>query len=429
MHKLVIFCVMRNFVYLLFVLSLFVFTSCDREDAPIQDSVLELVSDATQQVGSKGGVYAVRYSVTSPIDGAQVDVSTDNSQMISSAEEASDGVVKVVVESNPSEAERQANVTIRYGGDSVSVLFVQAPKESSDVVANQLIGNYYGERLSPGLGHYWIIMSDNGIVDGELAAGAKFFRIDLIAPIADDLESIRVPDGHYRYDGANSLEAYTIPNLGNSDFSYIDDDGVAWAEPFIDAALDVEGSKFTLWAATEEGSYYVTFDGDYSIKANIIADQISTLEEDLEIDLTGCSGTLSNYGDYWLCGYNNWGIEFIHNRGLTNGTYLVLDFLSESTTSCVGTYRYSGFSVDDDSKPNFAPGFYIPGMRVSDDGVHMMGSLVQLYENGKGVGQAPLYGGEFTISQNDDGTYHIVIDATDDAEPAHRITLDWTGHL
>lgn len=420
---------MRNFVYLFFVLTLFVFTSCDKADAPVQDSVLELVSDATQQVGSKGGVFAVRYSVTSPIDGVQVEVSTDNTAMISSAEQASDGVVRVTVEPNPSEAERQANVTISCGGDSVSVLFVQAPRESVDMVANQLIGNYYGERLSPGLGHYWIIMSDNGIVDGELVKGAKFFRIDLIAPIADDLESIRVPDGHYRYDGENTLEAYTIPNLGNSDYSYVDDEGVAWAEPLIDATLDVEGSKFTLWATTKERSYNVTFEGDYSIAANIITDKISTLEEDLEIDLTGCSGTLSNHGDYWMCGYNNWSIEFVHNQGLKNGTYLMLDFLSESTTSCVGTYHYSGFSSEDSSKPNFAPGFYIPGMRVSDDGVHMMGSLVQLYENGKGVGQAPLYGGEFTITQNADGTYHLVIDATDDAEPAHKITLDWTGRL
>ena len=59
----------------------------------------------------------------------------------------------------------------------------------------------------------------------------------------------------------------------------------------------------------------------------------------------------------------------------------------------------------------------------------MMGSLVQINRDGKGIAQAPLYGGEFTISQNEDGTYHIVIDAVDDSEPAHRITLDWTGRL
>lgn len=422
---------MKSIIVCFVALFAIISSSCEGEDKPVVESPsgLELVSSPTETVGNQGGVFAVRYVISSPSDDAQVAVSSDNTEMISSVEIISEDTVKVVVAPNKTDAERQGTVTIEYKDESVSVLFVQEPMDSVVVVANQLIGNYYGERLCPGLGHYWIIMSDGGIVVGEATNGSEFFRIDLIAPIAEDEENIRIPDGYYRYDATNSFEEYTIPNLGNTDFSYIDDGGMAWAEPFVDASLEVSGSKFTLKANTENSSYYVTFEGEYTITANIISDKISTLEEDLEIDLTGCVGTLSNYGDYWLCGYTNWGIEFVHSKGLKHGTYLVLDFISESTTSCVGTYRYSGFSGEDSTKPNFAPGFYIPGMRISDDGVHMMGSLVQINRDGKGIAQAPLYGGEFTISQNEDGTYHIVIDAVDDAEPAHRITLDWTGRL
>lgn len=422
---------MKSIVVCLVALFAIISSSCEGEDKPVVESPsgLELVSSPTETVGNQGGVFAVRYVISSPSDDAQVAVSSDNTEMISSVEVISEDTVKVVVAANKTDAERQGTVTIEYKDESVSVLFVQEPMDSVVVVANQLIGNYYGERLCPGLGYYWIIMSDGGIVDGEATNGSEFFRIDLIAPMAEDEDNIRIPDGYYRYDATNSLEEYTIPNLGNTDFSYIDDGGMAWAEPFVDASLEVSGSRFTLKANTENSSYYVTFEGEYTITANIISDNISTLEEDLEIDLTGCTGTLSNYGDYWLCGYTNWGIEFVHNKGLKYGTYLVLDFISESTTSCVGTYRYSGFSGEDSTKPNFAPGFYIPGMRISDDGVHMMGSLVQINRDGKGIAQAPLYGGEFTISQNEDGTYHIVIDAVDDSEPAHRITLDWTGRL
>lgn len=422
---------MKSIIVCFVALFAIISSSCEGEDKPVVESPsgLELVSSPTETVGNQGGVFAVRYVISSPSDDAQVAVSSDNTDMISSVEVISEDTVKVVVAANKTDAERQGTVTIEYKDESVSVLFVQEPMDSVVVVANQLIGNYYGERLCPGLGYYWIIMSDGGIVDGEATNGSEFFRIDLIAPIAEDEDNIRIPDGYYRYDATNSLEEYTIPNLGNTDFSYIDDGGMAWAEPFVDASLEVSGSRFTLKANTENSSYYVTFEGEYTITANIISDNISTLEEDLEIDLTGCTGTLSNYGDYWLCGYTNWGIEFVHSRGLKYGTYLVLDFISESTTSCVGTYRYSGFSGEDSTKPNFAPGFYIPGMRISDDGVHMMGSLVQINRDGKGIAQAPLYGGEFTISQNEDGTYHILIDAVDDSEPAHRITLDWTGRL
>lgn len=422
---------MKSIIVCFVALFAIISSSCEGEDKPVVESPsgLELVSSPTETVGNQGGVFAVRYVISSPSDDAQVAVSSDNTDMISSVEVISEDTVKVIVAANKTDAERQGTVTIEYKDESVSVLFVQEPMDSVVVVANQLIGNYYGERLCPGLGYYWIIMSDGGIVDGEATNGSEFFRIDLIAPMAEDEDNIRIPDGYYRYDATNSLEEYTIPNLGNTDFSYIDDGGMAWAEPFVDASLEVSGSRFTLKANTENSSYYVTFEGEYTITANIISDNISTLEEDLEIDLTGCVGTLSNYGDYWLCGYTNWGIEFVHSKGLKYGTYLVLDFISESTTSCVGTYRYSGFSGEDSTKPNFAPGFYIPGMRISDDGVHMMGSLVQINRDGKGIAQAPLYGGEFTISQNEDGTYHIVIDAVDDAEPANRITLDWTGRL
>lgn len=420
---------MRSFLFGLVAICAVALFSCERVDTPVEESYLKIMSSKTINVCRQGGTYSIKYRIDPPIEGEEVRVSSDNEEMIASMVVASEGNVVVEVAPNPTHDERQANVTISYGNLSESVLFVQEGMEHIEVAANQLIGNYYGERLQPGLGHYWIIMSKDGIVDGELANGSEFFRLDLIAAVAEDEENIRIPDGRYTYDATNSFTEFTMPNLGNTDYTYVDDGGMAWAEPFVEATLDVKGSKFTLEAATEERTFSVTFDGDYSITANIISDHISTLEEDLEIDLAGCKGTLSNYGDYWMCGYTNWGIEFVHTRGLKYGTYLVLDFISESTTSCVGTYRYSGFSGEDETKPNFAPGFYVPGMRISDDGVHMMGSLVQINKDGKGIDQAPLYGGEFTISQNDDGSYHIVIDALDDAEPAHRITLDWSGNL
>lgn len=160
---------------------------------------------------------------------------------------------------------------------------------------------------------------------------------------------------------------------------------------------------------------------------------ISTLTSDYEIDLSNCTGYVSCYKDYWGCGYCNWGIEFVCNDGLTNGTYLVLDFLTdddiEGGTTITGTYRSAGFTEYDSTKPNFAPYTFVPGIRISDDGSKMLGSLLQEFKDGEGIKQAPIYGGEFTILVNDDGTVNIVINATDDANPPHKITLDWTGEL
>jgi hypothetical protein len=115
------------------------------------------------------------------------------------------------------------------------------------------------------------------------------------------------------------------------------------------------------------------------------------------------------------------------------GTYLVLDFLTDTNlngaSGVAGTYRSSGFTEEDPTKPAFASYTYVPGMRISDDGVFMMGSLLLIYEDGKGIDQAPIFDGEFTITENGDGTYTIVINALDDKQPANKITLNWTGRL
>ena len=138
---------------------------------------------------------------------------------------------------------------------------------------------------------------------------------------------------------------------------------------------------------------------------------------------------MNSYGDYWGCGCNNWGIEFICNNGMTQGTYVVIDFLSNSTTDFTGRYVDSGFSAIDETMPDFRAGVFVPGFRVSSDADLLLGSLFMVYKNGLCVSQAPLYEGTVTIEANGDGTHTIVIDALDDAPEQHRITLNWTGRF
>lgn len=318
--------------------------------------------------------------------------------------------------------------------DSIKFMPVEEPNDNViNIKANQLIGNYYGERLVAGFGHYWIILSDNGIVDGNLSQNSEFFRLDLLGPVASDENNIRIPDGLYSFDANNTFSEYTILNIGNSDYTYVDDAGEAWATTLLDATLIVDGNNLELIAYVDDKEYHLSFDDDYTLDYNVIPENISTLKSDYEIDLSNCTGTLTCFNDYWDCGYCNWNIEFVCNDGLKNGTYLVLDFLTDRDmaggSGVSGTYRSTGFQEEDPTQPAWTSYSFIPGMRISDDGTLMMGSLLQEYENGIGTIQAPIFGGEFTITDNGDGTHTIVINATDDAEPSHKITLNWTGEL
>jgi hypothetical protein len=111
------------------------------------------------------------------------------------------------------------------------------------------------------------------------------------------------------------------------------------------------------------------------------------------------------------------------------GTYVVIDFLSNSTTDFTGTYVDSGFSAEDETMPDFRAGVFVPGFRVADDADLLLGSLFMVYKDGLCVSQAPLYEGTVTIEANGNGTYTIAIDALDDAPEQNRITLNWTGRL
>lgn len=409
-------------------------TSCESKDQNTEPVKFEITSRDTVDIGAEGGVVVVTYTLGGG-DYSLVDVATDNEVMITALNTEAQGIICAMVAANDEYEARTAQIRISFNGETKYVAIHQegnadAPhNEVVNVTANQLVGNYYGDNLREGVGHYWIILSKNGFVDGAAVAGGEYFRLDLMAPMPTDENNIRIPDGEYRFDLSLSGDEYTIVDIGNTDYSWVDENMEGWALALEDASLTVSGNRFELIAVVDEKEFHVNFDGDYSLTTSIISDCVSSLTGDAVIDVSNCTASVNSYGDYWECGYNNWCIEFISNAGMKYGTYLVIDFLNNSTTDFTGTYEASGFSADDETKPDFRSNVFVPGFRVADDADLLLGSLYMVYKDGLCLSQAPLYGGTVTITSNNDGTHTIVIDATDDAEPAHKITLNWTGKL
>lgn len=376
------------------------------------------------------------YQITYTVEGeGTIVATTDNPQMIDAINTDVAGYVRFRVTENTTSEVREAYVVITYGNSFARVKVVQeaaevAEVEKVNIVANQVVGNYYGDRLADGVGHYWIIITKDGFVNGNTVAGGEYFRLDLIAPLATSEENITLPDGDYRFDATASYEEFTIINIGNTDYTWIDSIGEAWGYNFIDASLSVRGNKMELVALTAEKEFHVSFEGTYSLTPPYeITDYVSSLKQDTVIDVSNCHVSKQSYGDYWGCGYTNWGVEFVCYDGMKYGTYVVLDLISASATDISGTYVASGFSAEDSTKPDFRPGVFVPGFRVSSESDLLLGSLYMVYKDGLCVSQASLYDGTITITKLADGLYNIVIDAYDDAPKQNKVTLNWTGYM
>lgn len=406
--------------------------SCEPKDAPEQEVEFQITSDATVTMDAEGGTFVIAYTISGD-DYNNVTAEADDTEIINAINTKQKGYIVVSVSTNESYSERSAALRVTYGEHSAIIRVNQAARvvnyEVVNIAANQLVGKYYGDNIKKGVGHYWIILTKDGFVDGAAVAGGEYFRLDLLAPMPTDESNVRIPDGEYRFASSQNFEEFTIVDIGNTDYSWVDDQMEGWTIPLADASLTVKANRFELVAVVESTEYHVVFEGDYSLTTTVITEHVSSLTEDTVIDVSNCNASVASYGDYWDCGYNNWCIEFVCRSGMKNGTYLVIDFLSNSTTDFTGTYVDSGFSAEDETMPDFRPGVFIPGFRVADDADLLLGSLYVVYKDGLCVSQAPLYEGTVTIEANGNGTYTIAIDALDDAPEQNRITLNWTGRL
>lgn len=429
---------MRKLFTLAFVAIMVVAASCEllqtETPAPAKkEQSITLTSTSLIEAPAEGDVYIITY--TTEGEEARVNATTDNPDMIDTITSNGNGIVRINVTENPNTEVREAYVYITFGSSSASVKVVQAAAEIQslpviNVAANQLVGNYYGEKFGVGVGHYWIILTKDGFVNGNTVAGGEYFRLDVLAPVTDEKENIKLPDGDYSFDPAFLASNFTIIDINNTDYTWVDNEMNGLGKRFVDASLSVKGNELNLIAVTEDAEYRVSFNGDYSLSAPYeVTEHISSLTQDTVVDVSNCTASYGKYGDYWSCGFPNWNIEFVCNDGIYQGTYLVIDFLTASQSDFTGTFESSGFCVDDPTKPDFRAGVFVPGFRLDPNSNQMLGSLFMVYKNGICISQAPLYDGTITITRLENGYYNIVLDCYDDAPKPNKITLNWTGQL
>lgn len=434
---------MRRLFSIMVALAAIAFVACETPNVtptppPTPEGyTLTLTSEQMLVFTAEGGSKTITYTLENPSEDVVLDVTVDNSWLVV-VDKQTEGVITVMADENLLFEELQAKVTVTYGTQSFVVNAIQAPAADDTVVvkADTLVGKYYSEFVAKDLGNYWIILTDGGFMeDGSLRPDSQFYRLDIFGDLTTD-ENYRIPNGTYYLDMSNSGAKFSFAQSNSTYYTWKGEGEEVVETTYDEAMLKVNGTNIRLEATIDGAKHVVEFDGEYQLDPIFPDAQISTLKKDIYFDAEGYGVRCESYGDYWGAGACNWWIEFKPLADVDSyyppesGVDLILDVITmfpNASGGIAGHYDASGFVDDTNLDPNFRPGVFVSGVRVSAEG-HLMGSLYMEYKDDNVINQAPLTTGTLDVTYNYDGTYTIKLEAyDDDAEQPHKIVVDWTG--
>ena len=359
---------MKRLFYLLLALPL-VFAACE-PDTPEQEvekeAVLTLTSEAEMNFEAEGGEGVITYTAewkdvtrNSPVPAPEVEATCEAEwvERLTVAEN-----ITFTVLANEADA-RSTKVVVTYGDKSFEVAVKQAAKQNDkpepptgvNIEAKHLYGDYYGDEYSPGVGNYYMALSDLGISeDGYAYPGGSYYYVDLYGPLFDGEGDITLPVGTYTFDESDSCSEWTI-GASYSVYMAWDENGNSLAGEdglrFTAATLVVTESGATLTATIDGVEHTVTFEG----VADITDVRTDTGEV---IEVTANYAYANYYGDQYTPGTADNFYFFFSDLGvdengweLPNATYYRFDLYTEIIDTAngiyipAGTYTYDWFDT------------------------------------------------------------------------------------
>ena len=379
---------MKKLFYLLLALPL-VFAACE-PDTPEQkteyEAVLTLTSEATMNFEAAGGEGTITYTaemreVTRVSEPAKVEAACE-AEWVNDLTVAEN--ITFTVAANEGD-KRETKVVVTYGDKKFEVAVKQAAKESGEepepepepdqpveFSAWDLTGSYYGDEYSPGVGNYYIYLSDMGFSeDGSAYAGGTYYRLDLYGPMFEGTGDITIPVGTYSFDANDTCAEWTIGNYYSSMIAFDEAGNLTTAEngdPYTAAELVVTESGMTLTATINGVEHIVTFSG----KGNIVDERTAPSED---INFTANYAYAIYFGDQYNPDTSDNYYFFLSDVGLDEngyerfpGTFYRFDIFAETVNKADGlalpngrytidysntmnpgtfTYEYSGYYVWD----------------------------------------------------------------------------------
>ena len=267
--------------------------SCQQKE---EETVLEpSLKQVTQSVTADpaGGHYEIEYTLTNPVEGVEIQASTEQAEWIT-AFTYEDGVIGFEVGENPGTSSREGLVTVTYGsyaGFDVPVTQAAAGQEMPDcdvyVECVEFLSSFWGDGYYSNA-NYYVRMSDLpydeiGYPDPE----GTYFSLDIVGPWPEDMNRIVLPEGTYSFEpySAEDYQEYTFTMLSDVVSNYKQ---LTFEDGTITVTHTENGCKIEVSGTLSDGQVYYgvyedsgVFD-DYSVK---------WLENDVHMDVVDAWAT------------------------------------------------------------------------------------------------------------------------------------------
>lgn len=377
----------------------------------VKEPVLTLTSNATLEFTAEGGEGTITYTLENAVEGVNLTAEC-TAEWVSNVTVAEN--VTFVVAANEGEA-RETKVVVKYDTKSFEVAVKQAAKVNDNPDAVELTyldGSYY----EPGYwdpmydAHNFFVMISSATQVSTYEPNCAYLTLDIWAAEGDAANPV-IPAGEYVFDIEDTCEANTI-GCYYSALIMTDASGTPGEEIY-----PVEG-KVVVSADKMEINFTDAYGNEYAFVYNGTPALPVVEKGAVEIDGTGYYASVTNYGDYYSVGADNYYFILVEDADTFSGHYLTFDILADPAK---GSYagEYTVLMDENNVMGTFVPGsIYNNQLAGSWYAVVEGGALTDVYQ--------PLYGGTITITDNADGTTTFTLDCVDDYDNAITGTITTT---
>ena len=257
---------MRNFIFLSCAAALLVTAASCRKEVPLETEFLSKTESVA--VSADGGRYSINYTLINPVEGREVNASSEDG-WISGFDCSKSGSVSFTVAPNETYESRSGEVLVEYGELNFSVPVNQSAGYDVTTPCTVFLSTYFGDAYETYT--HFFMMADRELGEGgNYDHEGAYYVIYLTRNIDEETATAAFTSGEYTVDPESSYEDWTI----SAKESYVIYNNTQYS--ITEGTLTVSGedyneSTFDLAVTLDDGSvHHAEYNGpqygeDYSI--------------------------------------------------------------------------------------------------------------------------------------------------------------------